>query len=66
MKHTAQRIPLDNAVEPDDSRLIKQGALTMFRLLRSGIEQAKELPGIVQQVATDIREAWEESSRPNA
>lgn len=66
MKHTVQPIPLVKAAAPDDSRLIKQGALTMFRLLRSGIEQAKELPGIVQQVATDIREAWEESSRPNA
>lgn len=66
MKHTVQPIPLVKVAAPDDSRLIKQGALTMFRLLRSGIEQAKELPGIVQQVATDIREAWEESSRPNA
>ena len=66
MKHTARPIPLDNAVEAHDSRLIKQGALTMFRLLRAGMEQAMELPGIVQQAATDIREAWEESSRPNA
>lgn len=66
MKHNTQPIRLTPSIAPDDSRLIKQGALTMFRLLRSGIEQAKELPGIVQQVATDIREAWEESSRPNA
>lgn len=66
MKHTVQPIPLVKAAAPDDSRPIKQGALTMFRLLRSAMNQAKTVPGIVQQAATDIHEAWEESSRPNA
>lgn len=66
MKHTVQPISLVKATVPDDSRPIKQGALAMFRLLRSAMNQAKTVPGIVQQVATDIREAWEESSRPNA
>lgn len=66
MKHNTQPIRLTPSIAPDDDRPIKQGALTMFRLLRSAMNQAKTVPGIVQQAATDIREAWEESSRPNA
>jgi len=66
MKHTTQPIPLKPSIATNDARPIKYGALAVFRLLRSGIEQAKTVPGIVQQAAADIREAWEESSRPNA
>lgn len=66
MKHTTQPIPLTPSIAADDDRPIKHGALAVFRLLRSGIEQAKTVPGLLQQAATDIREAWEESSRPNA
>ena len=49
-----------------DSSLVKRGALSVFRVMRSVVAHSKEVPGIMQQAADDIRTAWEESSRPNA
>lgn len=64
MKHHLQPVQLVSMSA--DGSTVKRGALATFKLLRSAMEQAKTVPGIVQQAATDIREAWEESSRPNA
>lgn len=48
---------------PSDSA-VKQAARGFFRFVREAATHAREVPGIVQKAAGDIREAWEESSRP--
>lgn len=65
MKHNLQPIPL-NTDAVTTERPVKRGALAAFRLLRAGLDQAKTVPGLLQKTAADIREAWEESSRPKA
>ena len=64
MNLRVQAVPLD-APQPTE-RLVKRGALSLFLAVRSAVAYSKELPAILGQAATDIREAWEESSRPNA
>lgn len=58
-----QPIPLAST-QPAE-RLVKRGARALFGLLRSTAGQAQRVPGILSQAATDVREAWAESSRPN-
>jgi len=53
--------PANTASEP---RLVKSAALAAFRMLRTTLEAAKTLPGIAAQATADVREAWEETSRP--
>ena len=64
MKVHVQPIPLNPA--KTESRLVKQGALMTFRALRALAVHARKAPGLIAQAATDVREAWEESSHPNA
>ena len=49
-----------------EERLVKRGALAFFRAVRVVVTQSREVPGIVQRAADDIRAAWQESARPNA
>lgn len=67
MKPQVQPIRLnpDLTVVHEDS-LVKQGALATFRAVRFLMAQSKKTPGLLQQAVVDVREAWEESSRPNA
>ena len=66
MKALPQPVPLKALATTVEDRPIKRGALTAYRLLRAGLDQAKTVPGLLQQAVTDVREAWEESSRPKA
>ena len=63
MKVHNQSIQLANS-QPAD-RLVKRGARALFTLVRSTAGQAQRVPGILAQAATDVREAWTESARPN-
>ena len=49
----------------NDERLVKRCALGLFRLVREVASHAQEVPGVLMQAASDVRDAWEESSRPN-
>lgn len=64
MKASNQPINLANPKPAD--RLVKRGARALFSLVRSTAGQAQRVPGVLSQAATDVREAWAESSRPNA
>ncbi len=67
MKTIVQPVALKpEASAASDSRVVKTVALFAFRGLRSLIDAAKEVPDIVSQAASDISEAWEESSRPKS
>ncbi|MEF8769812.1 hypothetical protein [Candidatus Accumulibacter contiguus] len=66
MKTQVQPVPLTPTVAESETRLIKSAALVTFRFVRATINAAKTVPGIVGQAASDVRDAWEESSRPNA
>ncbi len=60
-----QTVPIKlNSNQSTDS-LVKRGALLAFRAVRSIASQAKEAPGILSQAASDVKSAWEQSSRPN-
>lgn len=63
MKTVSNPIPL--ATDSSKSRWVKSASLLLFRGLRAAAEAAMEVPGIVEQAVSDVREAWEESSRPN-
>jgi hypothetical protein len=63
MKFQTQAIRLSNT-QPAE-RLVKRGALLAFRALRAITEQAKKAPGILAQASTDVRNAWQETARPN-
>ncbi|MEI7431520.1 MAG: hypothetical protein WCL27_13780 [Betaproteobacteria bacterium] len=65
MKIQVQPIALTPAHPVTSERLVKRGALTAFRLIRAAIGQAATVPGILAQASTDVRDAWQESSRPN-
>jgi hypothetical protein len=58
--------PIRLSVAQPTERLVKRGALTFFRVVRSVVDHSKEVPGLLEQAAHDVRQAWEESSRPNA
>ena len=49
-----------------DSSLVKRSALSVFRVVRAAVTHSKEVPGILQRAADDVRSAWAESSIPNA
>ncbi|MEF8699081.1 MAG: hypothetical protein V5B32_03135 [Candidatus Accumulibacter sp. UW26] len=66
MKTQVQPVPLKPADAESETRIIKSAALVTFRFVRATINAAKTVPGIVSQAASDVRDAWEESSRPNA
>lgn len=58
-----QPIALSNTT--NESSLTKTAALVTFRALRSVAGYVAELPAVATQVADDVRQAWEESRRPN-
>ena len=64
MKTLSQSIPLSNITT--DERIVKTGALMLFRVLRTVADYASQIPEVATQAASDIATAWEESSRPNA
>ena len=66
MKTQVQPVPFKPAEAESETRIIKSAALVTFRFVRATINAAKTVPGIVNQAASDVRDAWEESSRPNA
>jgi len=63
MKVQVQAIPLSDT-QPSE-RIVKRGALLLFRGLRALTEQVAKAPGVLAQASADVREAWEQS-RPNA
>ena len=63
MKTVSNPIPL--ATDASDNHWIKNASLLLFRGIRAVVGAAKEVPGAVEQAVSDVREAWEESSRPN-
>ncbi len=64
MSIKVQAVPLSNPQSSE--RLVKRGALLAFRALRAVTAQAKKTPGILAQASADVRDAWQESSSPNA
>jgi hypothetical protein len=66
MKVQSQPVSLTPAQTESESRLVKAIALFAFRGVRTVIDTAKEVPGLVSQAATDVVEAWEESRGPKA
>jgi hypothetical protein len=56
-------LPLSNSQHPD--RLVKRAALSAFSALRIVAEHANKAPGILTQASADVRDAWQESARPN-
>ncbi len=65
MKVNVQPITLTPASLQSSERIVKRGALSAFRLLRAAIGQASTVPDILVQASADVRDAWQESSRPN-
>lgn len=57
--------PVRLAATKPSSRLVKRGALRAFQALRRITHHAKAVPGILQQAASDVSDAWRESARPN-
>ena len=66
MKIHVQPIALTPVRSSSSERLVKRGALTAFRLLHAACAQASTVPGLLAQASADVRDAWQESSRPNA
>ena len=64
MKVETQAIKL--SAQSDDTTVVKTCALFTFRALRTIADYASQLPAVATKAATDVAEAWEESSRPNA
>jgi hypothetical protein len=62
MKHHLQ--PVHIVTTPAHGSPVKRGARVVFTLLRSVMTQAQTVPGLVQQAASDIRSAWEETASP--
>ncbi len=56
-------IHLDGNKQPAE-RLVKRCALLAFTAIRAIAGQAKQAPSLLSQSFTDVREAWEQSSRP--
>ncbi len=63
MNIKTQAIQLSNPSSGE--RLVKRSALMAFRALRAITEQAKKAPGILAQASADVRDAWQETARPN-
>ena len=64
MKTLSQSIQLSSATA--DERIVKAGALMLFRAVRTVADYASQLPAAATQAASDVADAWRESSRPNA
>lgn len=64
MKTLSQSIQLSNTTT--DERIVKTGALMLFRAVRTIADYASQLPAVASQAASDVADAWRESSRPNA
>lgn len=63
MKVLNQSIQLSNTTT--DERIVKTGALMLFRAVRTLADYASQLPAVATQAASDVADAWRESSRPN-
>ncbi len=61
---TTNFIRLDEHKQPAE-RIVLRAALLLFGAVRAIASQAKEAPGILSQAASDVKSAWEQSSRPN-
>jgi hypothetical protein len=63
MKTQVQSIQLN----PDKpaQRVVKRSALLAFTALRGLAKQSSKVPGLLAQASKDIKEAWQESARPN-
>jgi hypothetical protein len=64
MKTLSQSIQLSNTTA--DERIVKSGALMLFRAVRTVADYASQIPAVATQAASDVADAWRESSRPNA
>ncbi len=64
MNTTGNVIHLDGNKQKSE-RLVLRGARAAFKALRALTAQAKEAPGILSQAVSDVKSAWEQSSRPN-
>ena len=64
MKTLSQSIQLSNTTT--DERIVKAGALMFFRAVRTVADYASQHPAAATQAASDVADAWRESSRPNA
>jgi hypothetical protein len=64
MKTLSQSIQLSNTTT--DERIVKTGALMLFRAVRTVADYASQIPAAATQAASDVADAWRESSRPNA
>lgn len=63
MKVEVKAIQLSNVSSGE--RLVKRGALVALRVLRGITNQAKKAPGLLAQASAGVRDAWQESARPN-
>jgi hypothetical protein len=60
-----ERINLkDNSLQGES--LVKSGAFAIFKTMRIACEYASHLPEVASQALDDVKDAWEESKRPNA
>lgn len=59
-----QSVPLSST--SSSNSLVKESALLFFKSIRVVASYVSELPEAATQAAKDVRDAWEESSRPNA
>jgi hypothetical protein len=64
MKTVSQSVQLSNT--NSDQRIVKTGALLLFRAVRTVAGYASQLPAAATRAASDVADAWRESSRPNA
>ena len=60
MKVQVQAIPLSDVQHSE--RLVKRGALLLFRGIRAVAAQAAKAPGVLAQASADVKAAWVESS----
>lgn len=58
-------VPIPLAVPQPQERIVKRGAALAFRSLFAIAAQAKKAPVLIKQAADDVREAWQETARPN-
>lgn len=64
MKTTGNVIQLNSNPQPTE-RLVKRAARFAFSTLRILASKASTVPGTLSQAASDVREAWQETARPN-
>lgn len=64
MKTLSQSIQLSDTTTTDE-RIVKTGALLLFRAVRTVADYASQIPAVATRAASDVADAWEESRRPN-